>query len=271
MTKLIIEAGRTDERYWRDLWSYRELFYFLAWRDVLLRYRQTAIGVLWALIRPLLTMVIFSIIFGRVAKMPSGGIPYPMLVLSGMLPWQFFSNALSESSGSLVLNSALISKIYFPRMIVPASTLIVSMVDFGIALIVLIGFMFRYSIAPGLTMLLLPVFILLAIIASLGPGLLVAALNVKFRDFRYVIPFLLQLGLYTSPVGFSSSVIANNWRLLYSLNPMVGVIDGFRWCIYGTAPLYLPGLAMSMLSATAMLWIGVAYFRKTEKTFADII
>lgn len=271
MTKLIIEAGRTEERYWQDIWRYRELFYFLAWRDVLVRYRQTAIGVVWALIRPLLTMVIFSIIFGRVAKMPSGGVPYPMLVLTAMLPWQFFASALSESGGSLVLNSTLISKIYFPRMIIPASTLIVSLVDFAISFAVLIGFMFWYRIAPGWKILLLPPFTLLAVVAALGPGLLVAALNVKFRDFRYIIPFLLQLGLYTSPVGFSSSLIANRWRVLYSLNPIVGVIDGFRWCIYDSEPLYLPGLAMSILTSAFMLWMGVSYFRKTEKAFADII
>lgn len=267
----VIEAGHIERRYWQDIWRYRELLYFLAWRDVLVRYRQTSIGVAWALIRPLLTMIVFSIIFGRVAQMPSAGVPYPLLVLSAMLPWQFFSNSLSEAGVSLLLNSGLISKVYFPRILIAASTLVVSFVDFAISFLILFVLMAWYHVAPSFRLTFLPLFTLISMVASLGLGLLIAALNVRFRDFRFIIPFLIQLGLYASPVGFSSSAITNHWRMLYSVNPMVGAIDGFRWSITGAEPMYWPGLAISTLTSMLLLWIGITYFRRTERSFADII
>lgn len=271
MKRIVIDPASKQERYWHDLWVYRELFYFLAWRDILVRYKQTVVGVSWAIIRPLLTMIVFSVIFGRVAKMPSEGVPYPLLVFSAMLPWQFFSNALSESSNSLIGNANLISKVYFPRLVVPASAVIVSLVEFGISFVILIGLFAWYQFVPDWRILTLPAFVLLAFLAALGPGLLITALNVEYRDFRYVIPFVVQLGLYVSPVGFSSSVIPERWRLLYSLNPMVGVIDGFRWAICGTSTVYLPGFLLSFGVTALLLWWGVAYFRRMEQTFADVI
>ncbi|CAN5774216.1 ABC transporter permease [soil metagenome] len=271
MNEITIKAGRSEAHYWRDMWRYRELFGFLAWRDILVRYKQTFIGVAWAVLRPFLTMVIFTVIFGTVAKLSSGSLPYPILVAAAMLPWQFFANALGESSQSLVTNSNLISKVYFPRMILPASAIVVSFVDFLISFIILIGLMFYYRYMPDWRICLLPAFILLAIVSALGPGLIITTLNVKYRDFRYIIPFILQFGLYISPVGFSSSVIPEKWRLLYSLNPMVGVIDGFRWAIGDTSALNLPGLTCSVIVGFGLLGIGIGYFRKMERTFADII
>lgn len=269
---LIIEAGNTELHYWKDIWRYRELFYFLAWRDILVRFKQTVIGIAWALIRPILTMAVFVFIFGKLAKFPSGGIPYPLLVFSAMLPWQFFANSLSESSNSLISNSSLISKIYFPRIIIPASSVIVTFVDFLISFSILIVLLFWYKFTPGWQILVLPLFIIMAFAASFGAGLLLASLNVKFRDFRYIVPFIVQFGLYVSPVGFSSNVIPEKWRLLYSLNPMVGVIDGFRWSILGQKGIiYLPGFILSLILIILFLVIGIRYFRKTEKTFADII
>ena len=270
--ELIIEAGRAESQYWRDLWRYRELFYFLAWRDILVRYKQTAIGIAWALLRPFLTMLIFTIVFGRIAKMPSKGIPYPILVFAAMLPWQFFSTALSEASSSLVGNANLISKVYFPRLIIPAGAVITSMVDFLISFVLLVALMAWYRYVPDWRLLALPIFTGIAFLAALGPGLYLTALNVKYRDFRYVIPFIVQFGLFISPVGFSSDVIPEKWRLLYALNPMVGVIDGFRWAICrGSAALDLPTFAVSMTFVVFFLWLGVWYFRRTEKTFADVI
>ncbi|PIP06470.1 MAG: phosphate ABC transporter permease [Syntrophobacteraceae bacterium CG23_combo_of_CG06-09_8_20_14_all_50_8] len=270
---LIIEPGRTEKNYWADLWRYRELFLILAWRDLSVRYKQTIIGILWAIIRPFLTMVVFTVIFGRIAKLPSdGSAPYALMVFAAMLPWSLFSNALSESSNSLISNANLIGKVYFPRMIVPAATLVTAFIDFLISFIILIGMMFYYKFAPGRQMLLLPLFILLALLANLGPGLWITALNVKYRDFRYIIPFVVQFGLYVSPVGFSSKIVPEQWRLLYNLNPMVGVIDGFRWCILGgNSPIYLPGFMLSLAIIAFFLWLGVSRFRKTEKTFADLI
>jgi len=231
---LIIEAGLAERHYWRDLWRYRELFYVLAWRDISVRYKQTIIGVLWALLRPLLTMLVFTLVFSRIAKLPSEGTaPYAIMVFAGLLPWQFFSTSLTESSNSLIDNSNLISKIYFPRLIVPTASVVVSFADFLISFIILMGLMIWYQFLPGWQILSIPLFIALAFLASLGPGLLIASLNVKYRDFRYVIPFIVQLGLYVSPVGFSSALVPEQWRLLFSLNPMVGVIDGFRWAILG--------------------------------------
>src|SRR2546423_7461306 len=229
--EIIIEAGRTEGQYWRDLFRYRELFYFLAWRDVLVRYKQTVIGVLWAVIRPFLTMLVFVFIFGRIAKLPSDGVPYPVMVFAAMLPWQLFASSLSEGSNSLITNANLISKVYFPRLIVPASAVIVSFVDFAISLGLLGLLMIWYQVWPGIYLLSLPLFTILALLTSAGAGLWLAALNVEYRDFRYVVPFIVQFGLYLSPVGFSSSIVPERWRLFYSLNPMVGVIDGFRWAI----------------------------------------
>jgi lipopolysaccharide transport system permease protein len=270
--ELVIEAGRTEGQYWQDLWQYRELFYFLAWRDILVRYKQTAIGIAWALIRPFLTMVVFTIVFGKLAKLPSEGVPYPILVFSAMLPWQFFANALSESSSSLIANANLISKVYFPRLIVPASAVIVSFVDFMISGMILLGLMAWYNFVPGWRIITLPLFILIAFAASMGVGLWMAALNVEYRDFRYVVPFVVQFGLYISPVGFSSSIVPQQWRLLYSLNPMVGVIDGFRWAILGNQyTIYWPGFVLSTGLVGLLLISGIWYFRRMERTFADVI
>lgn len=271
-SELVIEAGRTERHYWADLWRYRELFYFLAWRDVLVRYKQTAIGMTWALIQPFLTMVVLTVVFGKLAKLPSEGAPYPILVFAAMLPWQFFANSLSACSNSLITNANLISKIYFPRLIVPASAVVVSFVDFMVAGIILLGLMAWYNYVPSWRILFLPVFIAIAAVASLGAGLWLAALNVRYRDVRYIVPFMVQFGLYISPVGFSSSVIPERWRLLYSLNPLVGVIDGFRWAILGgTSNLYLPGFILSLGLLTVLLATSVWYFRKVERTFADVI
>jgi lipopolysaccharide transport system permease protein len=269
----ILEAGRAEKNYWRDLWHYRELFQVLAWRDVSVRYKQTVIGVAWALIRPFLTMIVFTVIFGKVAKLPTEGTaPYALMVFAGMLPWTFFATALSEASGSLINNANLISKVYFPRLIVPTATVVVAFIDFLISFVIMAGMMVWYQFLPGWQVLLLPVFIALAFFASLGPGLWITALNVKYRDFRYVIPFIIQFGLYISPVGFSSSVIPEGWRLLYSLNPMVGVIDGFRWCILGgQAVVDWNALGMSVAVTSFFLWLGVKKFRATEKNFADLI
>jgi lipopolysaccharide transport system permease protein len=272
-SNLIIEPGRVDSNYWKDLWRYRELFYMLAWRDISVRYKQTTIGVLWAIVRPLLTMIVFTVIFGKLAKFSSSGsAPYSLMVFAGMLPWTFFSTALSEASNSLVGNANLISKVYFPRLIVPCAAVVTSFVDFLISFVVLILMMVWYKFLPGPQILVLPFFILLAFLASLGPGLWMTALNVKFRDFRYIIPFVVQFGLYISPVGFDSSVVPEKWRLVYSMNPIVGVIDGFRWCILGgECPLLGLGFAISLLVVVLFLWFGIRSFRKMEKTFADII
>jgi lipopolysaccharide transport system permease protein len=272
MEELLIEPGRTAKNYWGDLWRYRELFYILAWRDISVRYKQTAIGVIWAVLRPFLAMVIFTVVFGRIAKMPSSGIPYPILVFAAMLPWQFFSNALLEASNSLIGNTNLVSKVYFPRLIIPAGTVITSLVDLLISAVLLGILMISFRFLPDWRVLTLPLFTLLAFLAALGPGLLLAALNVKFRDFRYIVPFISQFGLFISPVGFSSEVIPENWRLIYSLNPMVGVIDGFRWAICrGNSHLYVPGFILSVIVIAVFLWLGVWYFRRTEKGFADVI
>jgi lipopolysaccharide transport system permease protein len=270
--ELVIEAGRTEQQYWKDIWRYRELFYFLAWRDILVRYKQTAIGMAWALIRPFLTMVVFTVVFGNLAKLPSEGVPYPILVFAGMLPWQFFSTALSECSNSLISNANLISKVYFPRLIVPTSAVIVSFVDFMISGIILLGLMAWYNYVPSWRILTLPLFIGIAFAASVGVGLWLAALNVEYRDFRYIVPFIVQFGLYISPVGFSSNIVPEKWRLLYSLNPMVGVIDGFRWAILGgESKLYWSGFILSVGLVVLLLISGIWYFRKMERTFADVI
>ncbi len=270
--ELLIEAGRTEQQYWKDLWRYRELLYFLAWRDILVRYKQTFVGIAWALIRPFLTMVVFTVVFGNLAKLPSEDAPYPILVFAAMLPWQFFSNALGECSNSLISNANLISKVYFPRLIVPISAVTVSFVDFMISGIILLGLMIWYNFVPSWQILTLPLFIIIAFAASMAVGLWLAALNVEYRDFRYIVPFIMQFGLYISPVGFSSSVVPEKWRLLYSLNPMVGVIDGFRWAIIGgDSKIYWPGFILSMGLVAFLLISGIWYFRKMERTFADVI
>lgn len=270
-SELIIKAGRSNRHYWKDLWRYRELFYFLAWRDILVRYKQTAIGFTWALIRPLLTMVVFTLVFGKLAKLPSD-VPYPILVFAALLPWQFFSNAFTEAGASLISNASMISKVYFPRLVVPTSAVIVSFIDFLISGIILIGLMFWYRYLPDWRIFTLPLFVFIAFAAAMGAGLWIAALNVKYRDFRYIVPFVVQLGLYVSPVGFSSSIVPEQWRLLYSLNPMVGVIDGFRWAILGgNAQIYWPGFLLSLCLVGLLFITGIYYFRKTEKSFADVI
>ena len=269
---LVIEAGRTERHYWRDLWRYRELFYFLAWRDILVRYKQTVIGVLWALLRPLLTIGVFTVVFGKLANLPSDGVPYPILVCAAMLPWQFFASAFSEAGNSLIGNANLISKVYFPRLIVPASAVVVTFIDFLISAVILAGLMIWYEFLPDWRIFALPLFVAAAIGAALGAGLWVAALNVKYRDFRYIIPFIVQFGLYISPVGFSSSVIPETWRLIYAVNPMVGIIDGFRWTLLrGQEAPYWPGFMISMALVLLLLVTGTSFFRRTERSFADVI
>ncbi|MEQ1667454.1 MAG: ABC transporter permease [Sulfuriferula sp.] len=269
---LVLEAGRADRHYWRDLWRYRELFFFLAWRDILVRYKQTVIGIVWALGRPLITMLVFTLVFSKLAKLPSDGVPYPILVFAALLPWQFFSSAFSGAGDSLVSNAGMISKVYFPRLVVPASAVIVSFVDFLISGVILVGLMVWYGFAPNVRMLALPLFVFVTFAAAMGAGLWIAALNVKYRDFRIIVPFVVQFGLYVSPIGFSSNIVPEQWRLLYSINPMVGVIDGFRWAILGgNTQLYWPGFLLSLFLVLVMLVTGIMYFRKTEKSFADVI
>jgi lipopolysaccharide transport system permease protein len=270
---LVLEPGKGTKRYWLDLWRFRELFLILSWRDISVRYKQTIIGVLWAFIRPILTMLVFTIVFGKIAKLPSeGSAPYAIMVYAALLPWQFFASALSESSNSLVQNSQLISKVYFPRMIIPSSSIITGIIDFTISFAILFILMFYYQFYPTWNILMVPLFLLVALLTSLGMGLFITSLNVKFRDFRYVIPFIIQFGLYISPVGFSSSVIPDQYRLWYSLNPMVGVIDGFRWAILGgDSQPYWPGFALSLGVMLFFLWLGIRTFRKMERSFADMI
>jgi lipopolysaccharide transport system permease protein len=271
MSELIIESGKSERQYWQDLWRYRELLYFLAWRDILVRYKQTVIGVAWAVIRPLLTMLVLTFVFNKLAGMKSGDVPYPILVFCGMLPWQFFANAFTESGNSLVSNAGMISKVYFPRLVVPISSVITSLVDFLISAVLMALMMIWYGYAPGPSILLLPLFLALAFATAFGAGLWVSALMVRYRDFRFILPFVVQFGLYISPVGFNSSVVDKEWRLLYSLNPMVGVIDGFRWAILGQQNLYWPGFAISVAGVALIIISGIWYFRSTEKTFADVI
>jgi len=268
-----IVPGKGIKQYWYDLWRYRELFYFLAWRDILVRYKQTVIGIAWSIIRPILTMIVFTIIFGKLAKFPSEGVPYAILVYTATLPWELFSSALIESSNSLIFNANLLSKVYFPRLIVPVSSVMVSVVDFFISFGILIILMIWYQFTPNLSkMIILPFFLFLAFVTSIGFGLWFAALNVKYRDFRYIVPFIVHFGLYISPVGFSSNIVPEKWRLIYSLNPMVGVIDGFRWAILGNnTHFYLPGFLLSNVLILFVFLSGIIYFRRTERTFADII
>ncbi len=271
-SELLIEAGATERQYWRDLWRYRELFYFLTWRDLLVRYKQTVVGVSWSLMRPFLTMLVLTVVFGKLGKMPSGGVPYPLLVFCGLLPWQFFSTSMTESGNSLVSNAGLISKVYFPRLIIVVSSVMTSLVDFLISAVFLVALMIWYHYPPSAPMLFLPFFVLLAFGASLGVGLWIAALMVEYRDFRFIVPFIVQFGLYLSPVGFRSSIVPERFRLLYSLNPMVGVIDGFRWCVLGGVQyISWQESTVALVDVIVLVLSGVWYFRKTERTFADII
>jgi lipopolysaccharide transport system permease protein len=269
----VLEAGRAERHYWADLWRYRELFAILAWRDLAVRYKQTVIGVAWAVVRPLLTVAVFTLVFGRVAKLPSeGAAPYAVMVFAGMIAWTLISTILSEASNSLVMNSSLIGKVYFPRLIVPSATIVVALVDALVTLALLLVMMLWYRFLPDWRVVFLPAFFVLAILASLGPALLMAAMNVRYRDFRYIIPFVLQFGVYVSPVGFASARVPEEWRLLYNLNPAVGVIDGFRWALLrGEASFYLPGFLLSLGVTAVLLIVGVVYFRATERTFADLI
>lgn len=272
--RIVIEPGKTEKNYWQDLWRYRELFYILSWRDIKVRYKQTTLGVLWAIIRPLLTMVVFTFVFGRVAHMKvDGTAPYAIMVFAGLLPWQFFSNSLTESSNSLVGNERLITKVYFPRLIIPASSVITSFIDFLISFALLIILFIIYGYLPPVEIFLMPLFWVMAFAASFGPGLWLTAMNVKYRDFRYIIPFIVQFGLFISPVGFSSSVVPEKWQWAYALNPMVGVIDGFRWCIVrdATNPLLHYPFYISLGVTVFFVWLSIYQFRKMEKNFADLI
>ena len=270
---LVLEAGRTDLLYWQDLWRYRELFFILAWRDVAVRYKQTVIGVAWAFVRPFMTMVVFTVVFGKIAKLPTeGDAPYAIMVFAGLLPWTLFASILTDASTSIVGSFSLISKVYFPRLIVPLSTVLVAVIDFAVSLSILAGLMVWYGVMPGWQILLLPVFVLLTLLCCIGPALWAAAILVKYRDFRFIVPFVTQIGLYISPVGFSGKIVPEQWSLLYSLNPMVGIIDGFRWCILGgDSPIDGPGFAIGVGVIFVLLWWGIRSFRRSERAFADLI
>ena len=269
---IVIEPAQLERHYWRDFWRHRELLYFLAWRDVVVRYKQTSVGVAWALVRPLIAMIVFTVLFGKLAKLPSGEAPYAIMVFAALLPWQLFASAFSDMGISVVNNAGVISKVYFPRMIVPLSVILVALVDFAVASTIFVGLMIWYQYLPDWRVITLPLFVLLAVMTVIGPGFWIASLTVKYRDFRYIVPFIVQLGMYISPVGFNSAVIPEHFRLLYSLNPMVGVIDGFRWALLrGDGGLYVPGLLLSAVLATLMLVGGIIFFRRAEQTFADII
>jgi lipopolysaccharide transport system permease protein len=270
-TALVIEPGRIEAQYWRDLWHYRELLAFLAWRDVLVRYKQTLLGAAWAVARPLVTILVFTLVFGRLARMPSGGVPYPLLVLAGVIPWQFFATALTDASSSLLANTSLVTKVYFPRLLAPTSAAVVALVDAAVATGLLALLMLYYGQVPSARLAALPLFALIVMAAALGSGYWLAALNVRFRDVRHLVPFLVQVGLYISPVGFASAAVPERWRLLYALNPLVGVIDGFRFCLLPGAPLHAPSVALSAALSGALLFTGILYFRRTERTFADVI
>lgn len=270
---ILIEPGRAERQYWHDLWRYRELFFVLAWRDVSVRYKQTVLGVAWAILQPLATVIVLTVVFGAVAKLPSEqGAPYSLLVIAGLLPWQLFSTALIGASGSVTANASLVTKVYFPRMIIPVAAIVVAFVDFCISFVILVALMIWYQCVPGWQILTLPIFVASALLTSLGAGLWITALNVKYRDFRYIIPFIVQFGLYISPVGFSSSALPEKWRLLYSFNPLVGTIDGFRWAILGgSTSSFLPSFIVSCFVVAIMLVLGIRQFRRLERSFADLM
>jgi lipopolysaccharide transport system permease protein len=270
--EIVIKPGKSIGHYWKELISFKELFIILAWRDITVRYKQTVLGILWTIIRPFLTMIVLTVVFSKIAKLPSEGVPYPLLVLVGMVPWQFFSSSLTESSNSLISNSSLLTKVYFPRLILPASTIIASLVDFLISLILVFILMIYYRHIPSINIIFLPLFLAIIILSSLGAGFFIAALNVKYRDFRYIVPFFVQFGLYITPVGFTSKIVAEKWKLIYYLNPMAGPIDGFRWALLtNESRIYVPGLILSSVVTILILILGISYFRKTEKKFADLI
>ena len=265
-------AGRPSLRYWRDLWEYREIFWYLSWRDVLVRYKQTAIGVAWSVLRPLLNMAAFTLVFGSLARLPSDGVPYALFVFAGMLPWQFFANTLTESGNSLILNANLLTKVYFPRLLIPASVLLVSLLELFISLLLFFALALWYGVRPDWRLVTLPIFFLLAAAHAFGFGVLFSALNVRYQDFRYVIPFAVQLGLYLSPVGFGSGLVPEAWRGLYRWNPLVGVIDGFRWSLLaGRSPLDPRSLLSSSAVALVVVLVAARYFRATERVLADVV
>ena len=270
---IVLEAGRAERNYFADLWPYRELFFILAWRDVSVRYKQSVLGIGWAVLRPLLAMAVFTLVFGRIAQLPSeGSAPYPIMVYAGMLPWFLFASMLTDSSASLVANANMIRKVYFPRIMAPAASSVVALIDFAISFAIFVVLMALFGFMPSANIVALPIFVVLAVLAGMGPALLLTALNVRYRDFRFIVPFIVQFGLYISPVGFSSAVVPEGWRLLYSLNPMVSVIDGFRWAILGdAAAIYWPGFALGLIVTGVLLALGLTVFRRTEKTFADLV
>jgi len=269
--ELVIEAGRTEAHYWRDLWRYRELLGFLAWRDIKVRYKQAVLGVAWAVIQPAVQTLLLSFVFGKLAKMPSGDVPYPLLVLAGLLPWQLFSSAFSGAGSSLVGNAHLISKVYFPRLVVPLSALAVALIDLAILLVLTIPVATVWGVYPTWRLLLLPAFVFAALLVAFGAGLWISALTVKYRDFRFITPFILQIGIFVTPVGYRTDFLPN-WRDLLALNPLTGVVDGFRWCLLGgRTEFYAPSLAISLAIAAVLLGSGLWYFRKTERQFADVI
>ncbi len=269
--KLVIEPGMAAAHYWRDLWRHRELLYFLAWRDLAVRYKQTAIGVAWVLIRPALTMLVF-VAFRRMVGTPPSAVPEPILVFAAILPWQFFSTALADASGSLIGNASLLSKVYFPRLIIPGAAVATAVVDFAVTLVLMALLMAWYGVAPSPQIVAMPAFIILAMALALGAGLLLAAMNVQYRDFRYVVPFLIQMGLFVSPIAFTTDAMPERWRLIYSLNPMVGIIDGFRWSVLGDRVTVEPtAISVSIVVTALCMAIGVAYFRRMERRFADVI
>ena len=268
---LVIQAGQAEQHYWRDLWRYRELLGFLAWRDIKVRYKQAVLGITWSVIQPAVQTVLLTFVFSKLAKMPDGGVPYPMLVLAGLLPWQLFSSAFGGASNSLVGNANLISKIYFPRLIVPLSALAVALVDLLILLAIAFPVSLLYGVMPTWRLLLLPLFIFLGLLTALGAGLWITALTVKYRDFRFITPFLLQIGLFVTPIGYRTDFLPN-WRDLLALNPLTGAVNGFRWCLLGGGmDFYASGLVMSVLISAILLGTGLWYFRGTERQFADVI
>ncbi len=255
----------------RELWKFRELLYFLVLRDLKVRYKQTALGAAWAMIQPFLTMLVFSLFFGRLAHVPSDGLPYPLFAFTGLVPWTFFANTLAQSSNSLIGSQHLITKVYFPRLVIPISSVLSGILDFTIAFLLLIGMVLYYGIVPGIACLTLPLFFLLALITALGTGLWLSALNVEFRDVRYIVPFLIQFWLFSTPVAYPSSLLSEPWRTIYGLNPMVGVVEGFRWALLKTTNTPDAALIVSAIAAMVLLITGALYFRRMERTFADVV
>ncbi len=268
---IVVEATRSWDLNFREIWDYRDLLFFLAWRDISIRYKQTVLGASWAVIQPFLTMILFTIFFGKLAAVPSEGVPYPVFTFAALLPWQYFSTTLGNVANSLVNNSNLLSKVYFPRLLIPIASLLPPAVDFVIAFLVLLGMMIFYHLSPTSHVVWLPLFMLLALVTTLGAGLWLAALNVKYRDVRYIVPVMVQFGMFVSPVAYPSSLVPAPWRTLYALNPMAGVIEGFRWALLGTDTAPGPLVAVSAVAALILLVSGLFYFRRTEKTFADVI